>query len=55
MCKIISRFLDVGTEFDYEYDFGSTTYLRGKVISVRPGKLEGNIRLVTRNHLPRLL
>ena len=41
-----------GTEFYYKYDFGDTTVLQGQVLSVRPGKLEGTIRLLARNHLP---
>lgn len=52
MSKIICRILPVDTDFDYEYDFGSTTWLKGKVISSRPGQLKNNIRLVARNHLP---
>jgi hypothetical protein len=52
MNKVIHQTLKVGTEFDYEYDFGSTTWLEGKVISSRPGQLKNKIRLVARNHLP---
>lgn len=53
MSKTIQRVVEVGTEFDYEYDFGTTTELEGKVISVRPGKLlKEPVRLLARNHLP---
>ena len=52
MNKVIHRTLKVDTKFDYEYDFGSTTWLEGKVISSRPGQLKNSIRLVARNHLP---
>ncbi|OGV50200.1 MAG: hypothetical protein A3F46_05430 [Legionellales bacterium RIFCSPHIGHO2_12_FULL_42_9] len=52
MNKVIHRILKVETEFEHEYDFGSTTWLKGKVIASRPGQLKNNIRLVARNHLP---
>ena len=52
MRKIIHRVFDVGTTFDYEYDFGSTTKLEGKIISTRPGKQLKEIRLLARNNLP---
>ncbi len=50
MNKIIYRTLKLDIEFDY--DFGSTTWVEGKVISSRPGQLKNKIRLVARNHLP---
>jgi hypothetical protein len=52
MNKPIHRLFNIDTSFDYSYDFGSTTELEGKVISVRPGKLSNVIRLVARNNLP---
>lgn len=52
MQKIIRRVFEVGDVFDYEYDFGSTTELQGKIISTRVGKLSKNIRLIARNNLP---
>lgn len=52
MKKTVQTLVDVGTEFDYEYDFGSTTELSGKVMSVRQGKLKKPVRLLARNHLP---
>jgi hypothetical protein len=52
MEKVIHRLFAVGDKFDYEYDFGSTTNLSGKVISTRPGELKEGLRLLARNHLP---
>jgi len=54
MGQRIHRLFDADTEFDYEYDFGSTTMLKGKVISIRPGKLKIEVGLLARNHLPNL-
>ena len=50
--KIIHRTFSVGDEFEYDYDFGSTTQLKGKIISTRAGKLPKKIRLLARNNLP---
>ena len=52
MGKAIHRTLPVGSKFNYEYDFGSTTKLEGKVISTRYGELTTEIRLIARNNLP---
>lgn len=52
MGKPIHRVFNIGVEFDYAYDFGSTTELEGKVISTRSGKLSKSIRLLARNNLP---
>lgn len=52
MKKPIHKVLPINTEFDYEYDFGSTTHLQGKVLSARAGKLPEGVRLLARNHLP---
>lgn len=52
MHKTINKVLEVGTQFDYEYDFGTTTQLAGKVILVRSGKLKKGTRLIARNDLP---
>jgi hypothetical protein len=52
MGKVIRRIFKIGDEFDYAYDFGSTTELTGKIISTRAGKLSKNIRLLARNNLP---
>jgi hypothetical protein len=43
----------VGDVFDYEYDFGSTTALKLKVVGQREGKLKrGEVRLLARNLPP---
>jgi hypothetical protein len=52
MHKTIHKVLEVGSPFDYEYDFGTTTHLAGKVISVRSGQLKNDARLIARNDLP---
>jgi hypothetical protein len=44
-----------GIGFQYEYDFGSTTALRGKVLGYREGSLGRNaVRLLARNTPPKL-
>ena len=44
-----------GIAFQYEYDFGSTTALEGRVLSLREGSIgRGVIRLLARNNPPRL-
>ncbi len=40
-----------GIEFNYEYDFGSTTELKLRCISVRPGKIE-RINILAKNEPP---
>jgi hypothetical protein len=52
MNKKIHRIFSISDEFDYAYDFGSTTELEGKIISTRAGKLGKGIRLIARNNLP---
>lgn len=52
MNKVLHRLFNVGTVFDYEYDFGSTTELKGEVIGMYPGKLKDDIELIARNNLP---
>ena len=43
--------LNVKDTFSHEYDFGSTTYLDGKVLAVREGNLGKNrIRILARNN-----
>ena len=47
--------LSVGAQFDYEYDFGSTTYLAGSVLEpVLHTKAHPAIQVVARNLLPGL-
>lgn len=52
MEEAVQGLLTAGDKFEYEYDFGSTTYLEGVVISTRPGKLAEPVRLLARNHFP---
>lgn len=40
--------------FEYEYDFGSTTYLDGQIYAVREGLLTDKIRILARNRMPEL-
>ncbi|WP_299431713.1 hypothetical protein [uncultured Meiothermus sp.] len=42
----------VGSSFTHEYDYGSTTMLRLKVLGQREGRLDKDLRLLARNELP---
>ena len=50
----LERVVEIGEEFDYEYDFGTTTPLKLKVISERQGKAKSkkDIRILARNFKP---
>ncbi len=50
----LGRLLDIGMKFSHEYDFGSTTELALKVVSVREEKADANsvVRLLARNEAP---
>lgn len=50
--KILEIFKE-GLSFEYEYDFGSTTDLKLKVVSEREGKISGKLRLLARNNPPK--
>ncbi|HQS84069.1 MAG: hypothetical protein B7Y25_03845 [Alphaproteobacteria bacterium 16-39-46] len=50
--KKIHQTLNENSSFSYCYDFGSSTYLGGKVLASRPGKLPKTLRLIARNTLP---
>jgi len=51
----LSALLAPGTAFLYEYDFGTTTDLKLRILSEAEGKLQGNaIRLLARNHPPEI-
>lgn len=54
---VAQRVLTLGTEFFYEYDFGTTTRIDGKVVSIRNGLVpkSGKICLLARNLLPEFL
>lgn len=45
-----------GLNMDYEYDFGSTTYLKLKVVDERTGRMPNEeIKLMARNDPPEIL
>ena len=46
--------LSVKDRFEYEYDFGSTTYLEGQIYAAREGALGDKIRILARNTIPKL-
>lgn len=49
----LSKVLEVGESFEYEYDFGTTSELVLKTVSVVKGKNKGNsIKLLARNEPP---
>jgi hypothetical protein len=51
--RLGSVFRTKGTPFKYEYDFGSTTRLKGKVMSFRQGSIgRSAARLLARNRAP---
>jgi len=46
----VAKVFHPGLEFNYEYDFGTTTHLKGKVVRKREGKWRGKpIALMARN------
>src|SRR5208337_1910830 len=48
----LGKVLGVKNKFGYEYDFGSTTYLEGQIISERQGALKEKVRILARNRMP---
>ncbi len=48
----LGKVLGVKDKFEYEYDFGSTTYLDGQIISERQGALKEKVRILARNRMP---
>ena len=51
----LSRILQVGMTFSYEYDYGSTTELRMKVLAVRDQvPARGQVQLLARNDPPQV-
>lgn len=48
----VEAIFETGLSFSYEYDFGSTTHLKLKVVSEREGRITGKLRLLARNHAP---
>jgi len=55
MSYTIGGLLDVGVKFNYEYDFGSTTELKLRVVDKRQGKPNKNIGVMARNLPPEIL
>jgi hypothetical protein len=49
----LRKILSVKDKFEYEYDFGSTTYLEGQIFAERKGILEDKIRILARNNPPK--
>lgn len=51
----LSRLLEPGMAFSYEYDYGSTTELNLKAVGLRgQGTNQGTIELLARNYLPQV-
>lgn len=48
----LGKVLGVKDTFEYEYDFGSTTYLEGRIDSEREGALKEKVRILARNRIP---
>lgn len=46
----LNTVLDVGDKFEYEYDFGTTTYIEGKVLASRKGELKEKVKILARNN-----
>lgn len=48
----LQKVLRVKDKFEYEYDFGTTTYLEGQLYSARDGVLNDKVRILARNNPP---
>ena len=48
----MGKVLGVKDKFGYEYDFSTTTYLEGQIISERQGALKEKVRILARNRMP---
>ncbi len=52
----LGQIFSPGLNISYEYDFGSTTHLKLKVVAERTGKIIGeDIQLLARNDQPKIL
>ncbi len=49
----LKELFTAGNGFEYEYDYGSTTYLSGKIVGVRSGVLKENVKILARNNPPK--
>lgn len=56
MSTKLESVLDEGMQFKYEYDFGSTTTLKLKIVSKFYGKkrIKNKVKLLARNHQPNI-
>lgn len=51
--RVGNTLASTGQRFAYEYDFGSTTYLAGRVVGTAPGNIgRSAVRLLARNDAP---
>ena len=48
----LDKVLQPGDSFEYQYDFGSTTHLQGRVYAEREGVLPEKVRILARNTTP---
>ncbi len=46
----LAKVMDVGDKFVYEYDFGTTTHVEGKVVAARQGILNVPVKILARNN-----
>lgn len=49
----LEKMLKGKDKFEYEYDFGSTTYIEGEVVEEREGILSETVRILARNKIPK--
>ncbi len=50
----IKKIMKLNSTFSYEYDFGSTTQVEGKIIATRKGKLKDAVKILARNDIPEM-
>jgi hypothetical protein len=50
----LQEVLSAKDRFEYQYDFGSTTYLEGQIYAAREGVLGDKIRILARNTMPKI-
>jgi hypothetical protein len=48
----LKKVLNEKDKFTYEYDFGSTTEIEGKVLAIRKGRIKDNVKILARNKMP---
>jgi len=52
---VLAKVLGVKDTFEYTYDFGSSTYLRGQVFASRQGKIGSEAVILARNNAPQFV